>query len=199
MTVALHLWDEHRRGKCVENHSAMSAILRDRERLPELREARVPAAGSLIQIMMNIPGPCKKLDCTYELFELCIGALQEELASAACAVLSLERIDLDVGPVAYMQVSWEARALKRFCLLFEQGHPLSAYWDMDIYSPSGRAVGRREIGAPPRSCYLCSQSAKVCGSQRRHSPEELIGRMTADLTAYRQAQMGVPVERRAGT
>lgn len=181
------------------NHFATFAILRDRDRLHELREARYPAAGSLMQIMMNIPGPCKKLGFTYELFEICMDALQEVLASAACAVLSYERIDLMIGPVAYMQVFSDASALKQLCLLFEQEHPLSAYWDIDIYSSSGIAVGRNEVGALSRTCYLCSQSAKVCGSLRHHSLDELIGRIVTDLTAYKQAQMCMLTAKKVGT
>ncbi|ETT75114.1 holo-ACP synthase CitX [Paenibacillus sp. FSL R7-277] len=165
------------------NDSAVSAILRDRERLHELREARYPAAGSLIQIMMNIPGPDKRLAVAYELFELCMEALQEALAVAVYKILALERIGLALGPVAYLQVSADAAALKLFCLSFEGEHPLSAYWDMDIYDSSGKAMGRHELGAPSRRCYLCGQPAKVCGFLQRHSPEELIGRMAADLAA----------------
>lgn len=166
------------------NDSAASAILRDRERLQELRAARYPSAGSLLQVTMNIPGPVKKLDITYELFDLCMDALQEALASAAYKILLLERIDMMFGPVAYLQGSADAAALKLFCLSLEQEHPLSAYWDMDIYNSSGQAVSRKELGAPPRRCYLCGEPAKVCGFMRRHSPEELIGHMAADLTAY---------------
>lgn len=172
------------------NSSAASAILHDRERLGELRQARYPAAGSLLQLTVNIPGPDKRLAAAYELFDLCIEALQEALASAACAVFTLERLDLMVGPVAYLQAGAEAEALKSWCLSLEREHPLSPYWDMDVYRPSGQAVGRRELGAPSRRCYLCSQPAKVCGALRRHPADELLGRLAADLAAFRRAQKG---------
>ncbi|WP_338019735.1 citrate lyase holo-[acyl-carrier protein] synthase [Paenibacillus piscarius] len=170
------------------NSYTASAILHDRQRLCERRQTRYPAAGALLQLTMNIPGPDKRLPAAYELFGFCMKALEEALASAAYPVLALESMDLMIGPVAYLQAGAEAAALKQLCLSLEQKHPLSAYWDMDVYTPSGQAVGRRELGAPSRRCYLCSQPAKVCGALGRHSPEELLGRLTDDLDAFRQAQ-----------
>lgn len=172
------------------NSYAASAILHDRQRLCEQRQSRYPAAGALLQVTMNIPGPDKKLAAAYELFDFCVKALKEALASAAYPVLTLERMDLMIGPVAYLQVGAEAAALKQLCLSLEHKHPLSAYWDMDVYTPSGRAVGRRELGAPSRRCYLCSEPAKVCGALGRHPADDLLRRLTADLAAFRQAQKG---------
>lgn len=172
------------------NSSTASAILHDRERLCGCRQVRYPATGALLQLTMNIPGPDKKLAAAYELFGLCVKALEDALASAAYPVLALESMDLMIGPVAYLQVGAEAAALKQLCLSLEQKHPLSAYWDMDVYTPSGQAVGRRELGAPSRRCYLCNQPAKVCGALGRHSPEELLRRLTEDLAVYRLAQKG---------
>ncbi|MNR69415.1 Apo-citrate lyase phosphoribosyl-dephospho-CoA transferase [compost metagenome] len=46
-----------------------------------------------------------------------------------------------------------------------------------MLDPEGRILSRRDLGLAERRCLLCSQPAKICARQRRHSSEQLLQEM----------------------
>ena len=74
-----------------------------------------------------------------------------------------------------------ARDLKLATIELEHSHPLGRLWDIDVLTPEGEILSRRDYSLPPRSCLLCEQSAAVCARGKTHQLTDLLNRMEALL------------------
>lgn len=63
----------------------------------------------------------------------------------------------------------------------EHSHPLGRLWDIDVLTPEGEILSRRDYSLPPRRCLLCEQSAAVCARGKTHQLTDLLNRMEALL------------------
>ncbi|EOK6376438.1 citrate lyase holo-[acyl-carrier protein] synthase, partial [Escherichia coli] len=74
-----------------------------------------------------------------------------------------------------------ARDLKLATIELEHSHPLGRLWDIDVLTPEGEILSRRDYSLPPRRCLLCEQSAAVCARGKTHQLTDLLNRMEALL------------------
>ena len=58
---------------------------------------------------------------------------------------------------------------------------LGRLWDIDVLTPEGEILSRRDYSLPPRRCLLCEQSAAVCARGKTHQLTDLLNRMEALL------------------
>lgn len=78
------------------------------------------------------------------------------------------------GPALILVLKRNERGWKRECMAIEESHPQGRIWDLDVYSTDYEPLTRTDFGAEHRACLICSESAKVCSAQRKHSLEEII-------------------------
>lgn len=74
-------------------------------------------------------------------------------------------------------------AVKADMIALEEACEIGRLYDIDVYRKDGTQVGREELHAAPRKCFLCGNDAKSCGRSRRHSVQELEERMYQILDA----------------
>ena len=85
------------------------------------------------------------------------------------------------GPEGMLSIAAPARDLKLATIELEHSHPLGRLWDIDVLTPEGEILSRRDYSLPPRRCLLCEQSAAVCARGKTHQLTDLLNRMEALL------------------
>ena len=61
--------------------------------------------------------------------------------------------------------------IKRKCILLEATLPAGRLLDIDV--SCGSALSRRDMGLPPRRCFICGGEAAVCVAGQKHSRQEI--------------------------
>ncbi|MTD42175.1 citrate lyase holo-[acyl-carrier protein] synthase [Erwinia sp. CPCC 100877] len=149
----------------------------------DAREKRVSVQQELLQkypdcallsANMNIPGPVKTNEQLKAVFLTVITAVKQQLPPEK-QIAQLER-DLATGPEYYLVVRQTPIELKRQMITIEEQHDYGRLLDLDVLYLNQQkrvALSRTELHYPPRSCFICHESAKSCGRQRSHSIEEM--------------------------
>ncbi len=141
----------------------------------------LPPGASLLTLTLRIPAALR-LDGAFDgaaraLFE----TLESEARLSGAAVLSAEfRASAD-GPEGWLALGDGVREAKALALRIEEGHPRGALADIDAMDCDGRAVGRPDLGLPPRTCLVCGGPAAVCAAGAVHDIQEIRGAVEAIL------------------
>lgn len=154
-----------------------ASVLEAREERWQRKTALASQYGEcVLSLGLNIPGPDKEPAGVPEAFALLDAALDVLLREhAAGAVLHEERVphSLD-GPYSVRVTALPPEELKRLVLRLEEEHPLGRLADADVLSADGRPVSRRDLGLPPRPCFLCAGEAALCRRAGTHGADEIL-------------------------
>jgi len=139
-------------------------LLRTRDARETSLRAAVKRGTSVAFLSTAIPGPDKTPAGSAELFHWALRALSElpgpvDLLERGCDAL---------GHFAILNLPWPARRIKLACIDLEERCPQTRLLDLDVYAPSGKQLGRGELGLPARPCLLCARPATQCMRLRRH-------------------------------
>ncbi|WP_413510036.1 citrate lyase holo-[acyl-carrier protein] synthase [Serratia liquefaciens] len=148
----------------------------------ECRQARQQAwqaqhASTLLVLTLVVPGAVKDSALTRNIFNLGWQALQQMGREQNWHCLQAEALALSTGCEGFMALQADAQRVKDCAMQLEVQQPIGRLWDIDVLDPEGRILSRRDLGLAERSCLLCSQPAKICARQRRHSSEQLLQEM----------------------
>lgn len=152
----------------------------------ECRQARQQAwlarhSTTLLVLTLVVPGAVKDSPMTRQIFNLGWQALQQMCRQQGWPCLQSEALALPTGCEGYLALQADARRVKDAAIQLELQQPIGRLWDIDVLTPQGQILSRRELGLPERSCLLCGQPAKVCARQRSHSTEQLLNVMARML------------------
>ena len=142
---------------------------RERKAMEQERLRAVSEGVIVISLGMNIPGPVKRTDSVFHLFE--DGRVQLERVIAQAGGVIVEKVVLDehAGCAAMYAVSGvTAYELKKRAVHLEETHSCGRLFDIDVLNLDGHAVEREQVGSEKRKCLLCGRDAKVCGRSRTH-------------------------------
>lgn len=132
---------------------------------------------------------CRLSSLFDEMFERLFAFLEQEGMKIRCK--ETDNIAAD-GPAAYLAVSGSAEQVKRLCVKAEEELVFGRLTDIDVMDEHGGPVGREEIGAPPRTCFICREPAAVCVAGRRHCASEISqyikGQIRRVQAAWRQQE-----------
>ena len=123
----------------------------------------------LVSFTVVAPGPIKDSEVTRRIFNQG-WQIQEQAALVSAS-----------GPEGMLSIAAPARDLKLATIELEHSHPLGRLWDIDVLTPEGEILSRRDYSLPPRRCLLCEQSAAVCARGKTHQLTDLLNRMEALL------------------
>ncbi len=135
--------------------------------------------GCLVCLTVNMPGAVKSCPASERIFSY--GRL------ALYSTLPISYAQVHEGPTGYegyFTVQGDARTVKSRTCALEDNHPLGRLWDMDVLLPGGRALGRRDLGLPPRRCLLCRQDAVICARSRAHPVNDLLSEIGRRLSEW---------------
>lgn len=146
------------------NTSGSSAILFHWSPLPWLRLGRL-----------------KDSEVTRRIFNHGVTALRALAAKQGWQIQEQAALVSASGPEGMLSIAAPARDLKLATIELEHSHPLGRLWDIDVLTPEGEILSRRDYSLPPRRCLLCEQSAAVCARGKTHQLTDLLNRMEALL------------------
>lgn len=160
--------------------------------IPELlvsrdeRQARQHARSSAILFHWSpLPwlrlGPIKDSEVTRRIFNHGVTALRALAAKQGWQIQEQAALVSASGPEGMLSIAAPARDLKLATIELEHNHPLGRLWDIDVLTPEGDILSRRDYSLPPRRCLLCEQSAAVCARGKTHQLTDLLNRMEALL------------------
>ena len=125
---------------------------------------------SLISVSLCIPMPFRAGEKEKAALRNKCDQIEKLLTEAGFPVDGREELDGADGLTMYL-LSAGGEKLKRYCVEIEESLPNGRLLDIDITSRI--PVGRKELGLPPRRCFICSGAAAECVAMQRHSREEI--------------------------
>jgi holo-ACP synthase len=172
---------------------AAARILAARETRWHRRLALAKRTGkTVICIGLVMPGADKDPSGAPEAFAELLGALLRLLSERGMTCTERDIWTSADGRHALLAVDADARSAKAACVALEEHHPLGRLADADVTGADGRAVGRTELGLPPRRCLLCGRPAAECARARSHPLEEVLGCVRSILQGVRAVAEDLP-------
>lgn len=156
--------------------AAESTVLEAREARWSKRLAMAASMGAdhvLFTLTLRIPATLRASGAYDERARCLLEDLAAQIELAGMNRSTTEFRVGDDGPEGYLSARGEARAAKELAVDFEERHRWGELVDVDVMSPGGFAIGRSDLGLPPRRCLVCGNDAALCVVARRHSPAEL--------------------------
>ncbi|WP_338666591.1 citrate lyase holo-[acyl-carrier protein] synthase [Pseudodesulfovibrio methanolicus] len=129
--------------------------------------------ASVLSLGLNLPGGDKNPPGAQELLTA-LGAAMDGILDAArpgWRPLHDEWIESADGPFRLLATAIPARTLKRLAMELEGAHPFGRLADADVLAPDGEPLSRRDLGLPPRRCFLCDEEAALCRARSSHSAD----------------------------
>lgn len=135
----------------------------------------------LVSFTVVAPGPVKDSEITRRIFNHGVTALCALAATKGWQIQEQAAQVSASGPEGMISIAAPARDLKLATIELEHSHPLGRLWDIDVLTPEGEILSRRDFSLPARRCLLCGESAAVCARGKTHTLDELLTCMEALL------------------
>lgn len=129
--------------------------------------------GTLISMTMNIPGSVKVTEELIQIFHLVYNQVKNDWQ---IELLYDELLTLKTGCEGYFLVKEKADIVKKRLIEREEKLTFGRLFDLDVLEMrQGEMVvlSRKDFNLSPRTCFICSENAKECGRNRRHSVDDL--------------------------
>jgi len=139
---------------------------------------------NIIAFKLNIPGPIKYNDYIRKIFDEGLKVIKEALDEAGIEIICKRTFYKNTGPEQFIVIDKNPYKLKKLCALIEETHPLGRLYDFDVLDEKGMQISRTDINKEPRSCLICNNNAFECGRSRRHSLEDLLGKIEELVKTY---------------
>lgn len=111
----------------------------------------------LVSFTVVAPGPIKDSEVTRRIFNHGVTALRALAAKQGWQIQEQAALVSASGPEGMLSIAAPARDLKLATIELEHSHPLGRLWDIDVLTPEGEILSRRDYSLPPRRCLLCEQ------------------------------------------
>ena len=164
----------------------LDEILKAREMRWQHRRSLAADWPALLSATLCIPLPARNEPCFSTWFHQQCQALIIRLSQAGYAPVCLEMANTPDGPVMLAGCRCSAAELKHFCVTLEETLTGGRLLDLDVMGNDMHNWSRRDLGLPPRRCFLCEKDAAVCIVTHAHAREELIDHARAKLFSVRQ-------------
>ncbi len=174
------------------SENCLNGELCDIQQLLEAKEERKKCqeqlikkhSSTLVSVTLVTPGRIKKNYCYETLFYIIREILDDIFIKNKIKVNeSLSQFD-QTGALLLFSVDAIASDVKVLLTNLEEEHYLGRFWDLDVINSDFKILSRADFGRSPRKCFLCSEDAKVCGRQQKHSYHELTSKIHETLKEY---------------
>ncbi len=126
---------------------------------------------TLVVITVNIPRAVERTQITSDIGYEALRVLLEYLGRKPDVQDVLERT---TGFEAYVMVPMDPRDVKAMCADIEGTHPLGSLFNLDVVTPEGNVLRRRDVGFRGRRCMICGEPALTCVRRGTHSTPEIV-------------------------
>lgn len=128
----------------------------------------------LVVVNTHVPTELAQRPYVNSIYESAMQAVEEQLAKLANIILDHEIVQDKLGVEATLVVKGStATELKKAMAYIENNHTLGRLMNIDIISPQGRAISRKENQMEARRCVICDGAASYCATHHRHSIADL--------------------------
>lgn len=145
------------------------------------KHGNTPGSSAILFHWSPLPwlrlGPIKDSEVTRRIFNHGVTALRALATKQGWQIQEQAALVSASGPEGMLSIAAPARDLKLATIELEHSHPLGRLWDIDVLTPEGEILSRRDYSLPPRRCLLCEQSAAVCARGKTHQLTDLLNRM----------------------
>src|ERR1035437_4406441 len=124
-------------------------------------------------LSLKNPGPDKSLPGSDVLFKWMLG----ELFVVFPELTPVVEVRDALGPDALASLDMDPVELKKRCIELETSCAAGRLIDLDVYSARGIQIDRQHLSLPGRVCLVCDQAAVECIRNKRHSFDEVIGKV----------------------
>ncbi len=142
----------------------------------------------ILSFKLNIPGPVKNNEIIYEVFTRGYNKIRRMLRENGCNIVFEKKWNIPTGPEYISVVNLQDPIkLKKKTIELEEEDPLGRIYDIDVLVRDKNdiiQISRTELGFDERKCFICSNSAKICGRSRAHSVEEMQIKLSEIILAY---------------
>lgn len=166
--------DQIERKKMWNSQVLLYEMLEAREsRYKKQKELIRAKKGTLICLMLNIPGPVKVTALTDWAFEKGKERIKSRLKESDVMIKEEETDYKKTGYELYLIVDADAIFVKKQLVSIEEENKLGRLYDIDVISVDGDKISRMDICMPPRKCLLCGKTGHGCSRNRTHSIDEM--------------------------
>ena len=161
----------------------LEQMLERRSKRAEEQQALLQEGGkALVSFCLNIPGDVKQFPLAKEAY---LEGREALLALFPAETLLKETCCMeDTGNEGMFLLDADPVSIKRKTVELETYHPLGRLFDIDVLTPDGVILSRKDFGEAPRTCFVCGKDAKICGRSRAHSVPELQQKIAELLENY---------------
>ncbi|RRD40692.1 citrate lyase holo-[acyl-carrier protein] synthase [Leptotrichia sp. OH3620_COT-345] len=146
-------------------------FLNDREKRVEYQKKLIEKyKKTLVVLKANFPGKNKNLP----LADNIVDAISEEIDKLfEKNIIFRENFRNEEGKFFFYILEGNAYNIKKSMIILEESHELGRCADIDVHTPEGNVLSRKDIGNSFRKCFLCNDKAYNCVRSMKHSYEEL--------------------------
>lgn len=155
---------------------SLAEVLAAREQRAERQRAllaRHPGAA-LICVLVNTPGPCKRLAQSDRVFICGVQAVRRTLADAGIRELYFAQESPATGCEAYLVAEAAPERVKRLLCALEETLPYGRLLDCDVMDETGKPLSRTALAFPARGCMVCGRPGAFCASRRLHALDDIL-------------------------
>lgn len=129
----------------------------------------------LLTIRLIIPGNVKNNEALRRVFIAGLKELELICSKEQLPIIYFENyLHRLTGPEAFLILSESSVLIKRRMVRFEDQFTLGCLFKIDIWPyGSDKCLSRTDVGRRQRQCLICSQPAKKCCREQKHSLEQL--------------------------
>ena len=102
----------------------------------------------LVSFTVVAPGPIKDSEVTRRIFNHGVTALRALAAKQGWQIQEQAALVSASGPEGMLSIAAPARDLKLATIELEHSHPLGRLWDIDVLTPEGEILSRRDYSLP---------------------------------------------------
>lgn len=136
---------------------------------------------NLVSILVDYPGPKKDNYITKNITR-CMEDIFKGIFTTKL-FLEINWITYE-GPVVIMLIEGDIREIKKTCAEIQDKHILGGCVIFDVYDLYGQKIMRKDLGYPPKKCFLCGDELEKCRQNNKHSEKEIITKINEIYMEY---------------
>ena len=149
---------------------ALYAVLGDREQRWNRRMELSRQCDTLVSITLCLPLRYRNQDNWKSILRRRADDVAEAMERGGFPAAGREELDGADGLCVFL-LSRGGAELKRLCVTLEEDLPGGRFLDIDLTADA--PISRRDLGLPPRKCFVCGKSAAECVAARTHGEKEI--------------------------
>ncbi len=145
-------------------------ILDSKEQLSVIQKELLHRGGTVVSVTINAPSYFKDAFYIEYLLEDACNHIKEVFKEE---VLYIRTVELEFGYASLFVINNDPYSVKEKMIVIEESSNYSRLYDIDVFENEVTLMSRRDLGLPPRVCWICDEVAHECVRSRKHDFAEV--------------------------